>query len=101
MARPKSSDPRSITVPVRFTAAEREELAAAVENSHCSGVSDYLRRRALGHRIASKVDLNTVNELRRMGGLVKHGITQDPAHAEDYRKLLASINAAIGRLGRA
>lgn len=100
MARPKSTDPRNITVPVRFTVAERAELDEAVQASRCRGLSDYLRRRALGRRIVSRENANAIAELRRVGGLLKHAITTEATHAADFRALLVSVNGAIGKLGQ-
>jgi hypothetical protein len=100
VARPKSTDPRNITLPVRFTAAERAELDEAVQASRCRGLSDYLRRRALGRRIVSRENANAIAELRRVGGLLKHAITTDATHAQDFRALLASVNTAIGKLAQ-
>jgi hypothetical protein len=98
VARPKSADPRNITVPVRLTASERAELDGAVQASRCSGLSDYLRRRALGRRIVSRENANAIAELRRVGGLLKHAITSDETHAAEFRELLIAVNIAIGRI---
>lgn len=100
MARPKSADPRNSMLLVRFTAAERAELNEAVQASRCRGLSDYLRRRALGRRIVSRENANAIAELRRVGGLLKHAITTDGTHAADFRELLVSVNIAIGKLAR-
>ena len=100
MARPKSTDPRNVSILVRFTAGERAELGAAVEASRCRGLSDYLRRRALGRRIVSRENANAIAELRRVGGLLKHSITTNATHASEFRGLLASVNSAIGRLAQ-
>jgi hypothetical protein len=100
VARPKSTDPRNVSILVRFTTSERAELGAAVEASRCRGISDYLRRRSLGRRIVSRENANAIAELRRVGGLLKHAITADAVHAADFRALLASVNSAIGKLGR-
>ena len=101
MARPKSTDPRSITVPVRLTVGERAELAEAVAASRCGGLSDYLRRRALGRRVLSRENANAIAELRRVGGLLKMAITTDSTHTNEFRGLLKAVNAAIGRLAQA
>jgi hypothetical protein len=100
VARPKSTDPRNVSILVRFTADERAELGEAVEASRCRGLSDYLRRRSLGRRIVSRENANAIAELRRVGGLLKHAITTDATHAADFRVLLASVNSAIGKLAQ-
>jgi hypothetical protein len=100
VARPKSTDPRNVSILVRFTTGERAELGAAVEASRCRGISDYLRRRSLGRRIVSRENANAIAELRRVGGLLKHAITTDAMHAADFRALLASVNSAIGKLAQ-
>lgn len=35
-------------------------------------ISELIRRRAAGHPVIHRVDLKTVSELRRLGGLLKH-----------------------------
>jgi hypothetical protein len=56
---------------IRFTEADRNALS---EQADAGGVtlSSFIRKAALGRRIASKTDLRVLAELRRLGGLLKH-----------------------------
>ena len=50
------------------------ELKVIKENAEEAGLSlsEYGRRRLLGLRVDSKLDVRVVGELRRLGGLIKH-----------------------------
>ena len=56
-----------------FRVSEQESIEFE-EQRMVSGlsVSEYVRRRILGFRIASKMDLRVLGELRKLGGLMKH-----------------------------
>lgn len=56
---------------IRFTPAELAEVKQQAEAAGMS-VGEYVRRRTLGKTVAAQVDLQTINELRRLGGLLKH-----------------------------
>ena len=55
---------------VRVTREERQEIQEQAEASGLS-VSEYVRRRTLGRRVASVMDVRMLSELRRQGGLLK------------------------------
>lgn len=82
---------------VRMTEAEKVVLA---ERADAAGLtlSRYVRDAAMGRRIVSRADLKAIAELRRLGGLLKLGMSKDPAHRDDYAELLAQIVAAIKRI---
>jgi len=81
--------------------SERAERDAALEASRCGGLSDYLRRRALGRRVVSRENANAIAELRRVGGLLKVAITSDRDREDEYRQLLIQVSVAIGKLAEA
>ena len=56
---------------IRVTEYELKEIKEDAEETGLS-LSEYGRRRLLGLRVDSKVDVRVVGELRRLGGLIKH-----------------------------
>ncbi len=58
-------------VTIRVTEEEKMRLAEQAEIAGLS-LSEYMRRRFFGGRISACTDLNTIAELRRIGGLLKH-----------------------------
>jgi len=71
-------------VPVTFRVSEKDKRYLA-EQASASGlsVSEYIRRRALGHPVLSRADSAMIRELRRQGGLIKHyALSGSPASKE-------------------
>jgi hypothetical protein len=97
MPRPRRAEQKTAPMQVRLTPAERAELAAAAADAGLT-VSDYIRRRALGRRITARVDLTVINELRRLGGLVKHLTLGSHIDAEAGREALAELREAVARI---
>jgi hypothetical protein len=56
---------------LRWTVQEYDHLVIRVQEAEMT-VSEYIRHTALGKKIVPKVDQAWVNELRRIGGLLKH-----------------------------
>jgi uncharacterized protein YaaW (UPF0174 family) len=88
------------TLHLRVTDAEYEKIALDAEASGLT-LSEYMRRRALGHVVVSSVDAAMIRELRRQGGLIKHSINEGSLHTEEaadaYRAVQAAIQAIAGR----
>ena len=63
----------NILITLRVTAEEKTRLTEQAEIAGLS-LSEYMRRRFFGGRIAAYTDLNTIAELRRIGGLLKHNL---------------------------
>lgn len=82
---------------IRFTPAELTEIKQQAEAAGMS-VGEYVRRRALGKAVAAQVDLQTVNELRRLGGLLKHVYNQSGGayHRETAEAIHAIVVAIQG-----
>ena len=65
-------------------------------------VSEYTRRRVLGFRIVSKIDLKVINEIKKLGGLLKlihnetHGI-----YSQYTVEAIQAITSYVRRLERA
>jgi len=90
----------SVAVRVRMTP---EDEAAIREKAEAAGVtmSAFLRAAALGRKAPSRIDLQIVNELRRLGGLQKHLFTQSGGQGgAEHGALLDEIRDAIRRIGR-
>ena len=60
-----------VPVTFRLTEAGRKDLVAQASAAGLS-LSEYVRRRALGHPVVSRTDAAMIRELRRQGGLIKH-----------------------------
>lgn len=58
-------------VTIRVTEREKTRLTEQAEIAGLS-LSEYMRRRFFGGRLAAHLDLSAIAELRRIGGLLKH-----------------------------
>ena len=90
---------------LRLSAEENERLARQADAAGIS-VSEYIRRICFGGRpITSRTDNQTIRELRRLGGLLKHNFESVRA-AGGYQALpkmeaaLEAVQQAIERLSR-
>ena len=61
----------NILITLRVTVEEKTRLTEQAEIAGLS-LSEYMRRRFFGGRLAAHLDLNAIAELRRIGGLLKH-----------------------------
>ena len=85
---------------VRLTREERQEIQEQAEASGLS-VSEYVRRRTLGRRIDSVMDMKMLSELRRQGGLLKKIFNESNGIYSDKTAVaLDSINKFIECLER-
>ena len=90
---------------LRISTEENERLARLADTAGIS-VSEYIRRLCFGGRpITSRTDSQTIRELRRLGGLLKHNF-EDVREAGGQQALpkmetaLEAIRQAIERLSR-
>lgn len=93
------SDNRTVQRRIRLTP---DEDARIRELAKLAGrdVSKYMRERALGWRTKSIADQQTINELRRLGGLLKKVHTDSRgAYSAETAAGLAEVIAAIKRVG--
>ena len=100
MPRPRRTEQMTTPFQVRLTPAERAELVAAAETAGVT-LSEYIRRRALGRRVVARralTDIQTLNELRRLGGLVKHLALETVGSPDDLRAALAALREAAERV---
>ena len=90
---------------LRISTEENERLARLADTAGIS-VSEYIRRLCFGGRpITSRTDSQTIRELRRLGGLLKHNF-ESVRSAGGYQALpkmeaaLEAVRQAIERLSR-
>ena len=90
---------------LRLSAEENERLARQADAAGIS-VSEYIRRLCFGGRpITSRTDSQTIRELRRLGGLLKHNF-ESVREAGGYQALpkmeatLGAVRQAIEMLSR-
>jgi len=90
---------------VRMTAEENERLREQASNAGLS-VAEYMRRLMFGGRpIIARTDMQTIRELRRLGGLLKHhfGLVRESGGSEAIAKMgqtLESIQHAIETMSK-
>ena len=60
-------------------------------------VSDYIRRRALSHKIKARIDHQAINELRRQGGLLKQLWSESGANPM-FKEALNEVVATMKRI---
>ena len=102
MARPTLNDTekKAARLTVRFRPEEMRELLNQAELSGLN-VSELVRQRALGRRVAAATDLKMLSELRRIGGLVKHLFNEtNGLYHKKTSALLNELHAAAIRVGR-
>ncbi len=76
-----------------------EKTAVAVEASKAGlTVSEFVRRRALGRPVKSRMTEKVINELRRLGGLQKHLATKYQHKKDAIDEVLVEIKQAIQRI---
>lgn len=87
---------------VRLTQDEKERLEALVKATDCRSPSEFVRNTAMGYPVKSVVTHEAINELRRLGGLMKHLFLEGGRDDPDgqYLATLQELKAAIHRLGR-
>lgn len=59
------------TILARVSETQREQIQADAD-AYGKSVSAYVRDRLTGKRIEARTDQQMLNELRRIGGLIKH-----------------------------
>ena len=90
---------KTMLVVVRCTPAEKAQSGALALEAGLS-LSAFFRKRALGLPVHSKADQTTINELRRLGGLVKHiHIETNGAYSKETSGVLVALMDAIKRIG--
>lgn len=84
---------------LRLTAEEDERMARQAETAGIS-VSEYMRRLFFGGRpIIAGTDDQTIRELRRLGGLLKHHL--DVVKRTGSKNTLSELDATLREIRRA
>ncbi len=96
----KGTATKTVMVPVRMEPDERDKIDALAAEAGLTR-SAFMRRRSLGLPVRSIADAQTINELRRLGGLLKHVHNQTGGeHSQATAAALVEITAAIKRIGK-
>ena len=92
-------DNRTAAVRIRFKPDEKARAEALAQEAGLT-LSEYIRKRALGLPVHSKADVQMINELRRLGGLVKHIHNEtDGVNSVQTAGVLVALVEAIKRVG--
>lgn len=89
---------RTVCLPVRYSPEEAAEVKSKALDSGVP-VSEFQRCASLGRKTRSAVDSQIINELRRIGGLLRHQFTQSGGqYSAESAATLREITAAISRI---
>ena len=89
---------RAAQVNFRLSVAELETLKQEADEAGM-GVSDYVRRRTLGRPVSAHTDRAMINELRRLGGLLKRiHLESNGAYRTETRDAILALRDAIARI---
>lgn len=86
-------------VPVTFRLSEKDRKDL-VDQATAAGlsVSEYIRRRALGHPVLAQADAAMIRELRRQGGLIKHYALSGSLASKEAVEAIRSIAKLVKEL---
>ena len=86
-------------LPVTFRVSEKDRKDL-VEQASAAGlsISEYIRRRTLGHPVLSRSDAALLRELRRQGGLIKHYALSGSLASKEAVEALRSITTLLTEL---
>lgn len=87
---------RTIWKNIRLTPDEDAKIKQSAEAAGVTS-TDWIRSAALGHHVQSRTDMTMLNELRRLGGLIKH-IYNNGADPAATWSALQALEAAAARL---
>lgn len=89
---------RTVCLPVRLTPAEAQAVKSKALDSGVP-VSEFFRCAALGRKTRSTVDNQVINELRRLGGMLKDQFNKSGGqYSTESGAALREITAAITRI---
>ena len=91
-------DPLTARANFRLTSDEFDLLTIESEAAGMS-LSRYLRRRVFGRPVIARIDRQVVNELRRLGGLLKQvHVETRGAYRDETALTIRAVREAIDRL---
>ena len=83
---------------VRVAPGEKDQLRS-IARAAGLGISDLVRRRALGRPVVSRSDATTIRELRRLGGLLKKvHVDSGGAYSQQTAAALRALQGAVALL---
>lgn len=89
---------RTVCLPVRLLPGEAEAIKQQALDAGAS-VSGFLRAAALGRKTRSTTDSQTINELRRIGGMLKDQFNKSGGqYSRESAATLREITDAIARI---
>ncbi len=89
---------KTVCIPVRFEPIEADMVRSKALDAGVPA-SEFLRSAALGRKTRSAVDSQIINELRRMGGMLKDQFNKSGGqYSEESAAALREITAAISRI---
>ncbi|MBA3034689.1 MAG: ribbon-helix-helix protein, CopG family [Gammaproteobacteria bacterium] len=95
-----NSDQRILTRALRLRCSPADE--AAIREKACDAgatISAFLRAAALGRKTRSTTDSQTINELRRIGGMLKDQFNKSGGqYSRESAATLTEITQAISRI---
>jgi len=94
-----NKNPKNSRLYVRFRLEEKRKLAGEAKKAGLT-MSEYVRRRALGLAVKSRVSEQAINELRRLGGLQKYLALKNPENEQKYQEVLAALLTSIRQLDK-
>jgi hypothetical protein len=94
---PRRAKTHAARLSLRLPPGEKARIEADAEAGGLS-VSEVVRRRYFGAKIVPRADLKMVAQLRQVGGLLKHLEAKSGAGSPEYRRALAALADAIGRI---
>jgi hypothetical protein len=90
---------RTVSFPVRLRPDEAEAIREKARDAGVS-LSHFMRDAALGRRTRSTLDSQIINELRRLGGLLKHQFTLSGGqYSRESAAVMVEIKEAVARIG--
>lgn len=93
-------EPLSAVMNVRLTENEKARLKQEADLAGLT-VSQLARRRVLGIPVVARTDVMMLNELRRLGGLLKHVDSKSGgAYRRETAEAIAVLKAYMERLSR-
>ena len=101
MARPKRrAEGLTARANTRLLPQELEQLQGEAETAGLT-ISDYVRRRIFARSVVARTDRAVVNELRRLGGLLKKvHLESAGTYSADTAAAINAIKTAIDKLAR-
>ena len=84
---------------VRLSEADHALIKKSAEEAGIS-IGEYVRRRCLGVPVIHRVDMETLAEMRRLGGLLKHLHNSGLGREEETANVLSLLGQAVLKIDK-